>query len=146
MWYSDRPDAVPSDGGTALLAVTVASLVLLAMLLARTALSGLTPSQFFFVAPMVFVLGFPITFFVGLLVAGFIGLPLTYLLANLGWERPWVYPLAGGIVGAAVAVLMFGTADPFAPVFLGAFPGLAAGFVWWRYNRRYLQEIGDLRG
>jgi hypothetical protein len=143
MRFSDRPDIIKSDGGTALLAVTIASLVMLTTLLVSAGLGGATLSQLLWVAAPLFLVGFPVTFFIGILVAGFIGLPLTYLLAKFGWERPWVYPLAGAVVGTIVAALIVRTADPLEPVLLGSLPGLAAGIVWWRYNRRYLQETGD---
>jgi hypothetical protein len=79
--------------------------------------------------------------------AGFIGLPLTWLLARSGRERPWTYPVAGLIAGAGLLVGYFqiGMAGVWRPVgelllivALGGIPGSVCGLVWWRRYRRYL--------
>lgn len=89
------------------------------------------------------------------LAAGIIGLPLTLLLARNGMERPWSYPRAGFVAGAALVTFtpvltgdMRGDSVleflPFA--WVGALPGGVCGTIWWLAYRRHMQDFGDQRG
>jgi hypothetical protein len=79
------------------------------------------------------------------LATALIGLPLSWLLASRGLERPWSYPLAGLLAGAALVLLvpLLTGGDPladmsrFTPV--GALPGALSGAIWWFAHRRHEQ-------
>ena len=95
------------------------------------------------------LLGFLLATVVIGVAAAAMGLPLTWLLARLGWERAWTYPLAG-LVAGSVLVLLFPllpnasrTGHPleyalFLPV--GALPGFVCGALWWLTYRRHQQR------
>jgi hypothetical protein len=84
--------------------------------------------------------------------AALIGLPLTWLLARHGLERPFVYPAAGFLAGAAIAALLARFGGPyeaeiteFLPLaLLGGLPGCLCGQAWWWFNRRHAQRPEEL--
>jgi hypothetical protein len=94
---------------------------------------------------------FFVSFFAGLVVIALagaaFGLPLTAILKSSRLERPWTYPLAGLILGAALMLLIAIIADggphnvkellPFVP--MGALPGAISGAIWWIFHRRHRQ-------
>jgi hypothetical protein len=77
-----------------------------------------------------------------------LGLPLTQLLESNGWERPWSYPLAGFVLGGAIAYIVAVAID--APqnvspeevfvLLIGALPGALCGGLWWLLERRHAQR------
>ena len=79
--------------------------------------------------------------------AAALGLPMTAILRSGRLERPWAYPLAGLILGAALMLPIAIVADggphnvkellPFVPI--GALPGAASGAIWWIFHRRHRQ-------
>lgn len=95
---------------------------------------------------------FLIAFFGALVVIGvsavLLGLPLTQLLESNGWERPWSYPLAGFVLGGAIAYIVAVAVD--APqnlspdeifvLLTGALPGALCGGLWWWFERRHAQR------
>jgi hypothetical protein len=101
-------------------------------------------------------IGFAVAFLVSFTVIGLavlvIGLPLTRLLENSGWERPWSYPLAGFVFGGAIIFIgaeaieaPMRWSEQSAPFLLvGALPGLVCGSLWWWFGRRHGQ--GDAGG
>jgi hypothetical protein len=94
-----------------------------------------------------FIVSFLVAAIVIGVAAALIGLPLTWLLARHGLERPIVYPAAGFLAGGAIAasLVRFGVPYeaelteflPFA--LLGGLPGCLCGQVWWWFNRRHAQ-------
>ena len=96
----------------------------------------------------VFILTAILALIVTAVAAAVLGLPLTWLLAGLGWETPWTYPSAGLVAGAALLTAF----DPFAGDYswlavdeaaltaaLGGLPGFVCGLIWWRLYRRHCQ-------
>lgn len=85
------------------------------------------------------------------LAAVVLGLPLTQLLESSGWERPWSYPLAGFVFGAAIAIIVSvainepagqGSDESFV-LLIGALPGALCGGLWWWLERRHVQGRDD---
>ena len=86
---------------------------------------------------LAFIFGFLISLVVVGLAAAVLGFPLTQLLSNSGWERPWSYPLAGLVFGGAIAYLFVEASQPYRPVSItllrdllpGALPGAVRRIV-----------------
>lgn len=98
-------------------------------------------------AAMAFMFGVCASLVVVGLSAAVIGVPLTRLFENSGWERPWSYPLAGFVIGGAIAYLILEALSPrslsvyeLRELLFGALPGTLCGGLWWWFERRHKVE------
>ena len=106
-----------------------------------------SPERDVLLGAQMFVFSFLIAATVIAVAAALIGLPLTWLLARHGLERPFVYPAAGFLAGGAIAALLVRFGGPyeaeiteFLPLALfGGLPGCLCGQAWWWFNRRHAQ-------
>jgi hypothetical protein len=94
-----------------------------------------------------FVVTYGLSALVIALVAGLVGLPLTRRLARSRNEEPWVYPVAGSLVGGFLLIgfeqSIVYTFDPallLVSASLGAVPGGLCGALWWFLYRRHARE------
>ena len=99
-------------------------------------------------AALVFIVAFIGAILIIGLAAAVIGLPLTQVLESNGWERPWSYPLAGFVLGSAIAYIIAEaihepvTMSPneLVVLLIGALPGALCGSLWWWFERRHAQR------
>ena len=141
MSFSDTPTF--GNGNGCILSVLISSLVTAAAIAIL-----FSASDFGAWAVGVFL----VAFFGALLVIGLsaalLGLPLTQLLESNGWERPWSYPLAGFLLGGAIAYIVAVAideaahlrSDQFFVLLIGALPGALCGALWWWFERRHVHR------
>jgi len=142
MSFLDRPSAVRAFS----LAVLVpAALTALGAALIFLFESSASESGY---AGLVLLVGFLVAAVVIFLAAVLIGLPLTAFLAGRRAEAPWIYQVAGALVGGLIMLIglrLLGTNGPGPDegrVMLLAFgvaPGFLSGEIWWRFNRKHAQ-------
>lgn len=144
MSFSDTPTLAKGNG--CMLSVLISSIVTAVVITILFSASGLDAW-----AVGVFLVAFAGALIVIGLSAVLLGLPLTQLLESNGWERPWSYPLAGFLLGGAIAYLIAVAIDEAAnmatdQLFLlltGALPGALCGGLWWWFERRHVQGRDD---